>query len=123
MDALNNQISLNAGRGMTLDSFFSSYSPAAAGNDPVGYAQNVAGWMGIDPTVSLSTLNPGQLYANGGGFVSGDGSGNGSGLSLDDLSNLGLDPAGLLMGLDFATMPIEVLLGLGAIGVYLISKL
>ena len=64
LDALNNQISLNANRGMTLDSFFASYAPAASGNDPVTYANNVAGWTGIDPSVPLNTVDAGSLFSN-----------------------------------------------------------
>jgi len=50
--ALDNQISLNANRGLTLPQFFGGsptypgYANAASGNDPTTYASNVANWPG-----------------------------------------------------------------------------
>ena len=63
LDALDNQINLNIGRGLNLDQFFGGqtgvypgYAPAAAGNDPTNYANTVASWLGIDPSTPLSAV-------------------------------------------------------------------
>lgn len=55
------QTALNIGRGLNLYEFFGGkpgvypgYAPAADNNQPVHYAQVVAGWLGIDPTVPLT---------------------------------------------------------------------
>jgi hypothetical protein len=63
--ALERQVDLNIGRGLTLDEFFggksgvyAGYAPAGDKNDPSGYAATVAGWLGIPenaPLYSLST--------------------------------------------------------------------
>jgi hypothetical protein len=61
--ALDNQISLNIGRGLSLDEFFAGkpgvypgYAPSSDANNPAQYASTVAGWLGIDPTVPLSSI-------------------------------------------------------------------
>ncbi len=63
--ALRRQVELNIGRGLTLQEFFggkpgiyAGYSPGSDGNDPRGYAQYVAGQVGIPPTVALNTAGP-----------------------------------------------------------------
>jgi hypothetical protein len=68
--ALDNQIDLNINRGLTLNQFFAGepgvyagYAPSADSNNPTQYAATVAGWMGIDPTVPLSTLAGGSVAA------------------------------------------------------------
>ena len=68
--ALDNQISLNANRGLTLPQFFGGvaggypgYAPAAAGNDPTVYASNVSNWTGIDPTLPLNQADPNLLFS------------------------------------------------------------
>jgi hypothetical protein len=63
--ALEHQVDLNIGRGLTLDEFFAGkpgvyagYAPSGDSNDPSGYASTVAGWLGIPenaPLYSLST--------------------------------------------------------------------
>lgn len=66
--ALQNQVNLNVGRGLTLEEFFagkpgvySGYAPSADSNDPTNYANTVAGWLGIDPNTTLSSLSPGDF--------------------------------------------------------------
>lgn len=61
--ALYSQIDKNISRGLTLQEFFggkpgvyAGYSPSADANDPRGYAQYVAGRVGISPTDPLNTL-------------------------------------------------------------------
>lgn len=59
--ALDHQIQLNIDRGLSLEEFFggkpgvyAGYAPAADKNNPGLYADTVAGWLDIDPTVPLS---------------------------------------------------------------------
>lgn len=61
--ALYTQVNRNIDRGLTLQEFFggkpgvyAGYSPSADANDPRGYAQYVAGQVGIAPTVVLNTV-------------------------------------------------------------------
>ena len=69
--ALENQIQLNIGRGLTLQQFFAGqrdasgnvipggypgYAPAADANQPNVYAQNVAAWAGIPANVPMNQL-------------------------------------------------------------------
>lgn len=63
MKALESQIGKNIDRGLTLVEFFNGkpgvyggYSPSSDGNDPLAYAQYVAGRVGVSPTVRLDTL-------------------------------------------------------------------
>lgn len=63
--ALDNQINLNIGRGLSLDEFFAGkpgvypgYAPSADSNNPTQYASTVAGWLGIDPSVPLASISP-----------------------------------------------------------------
>jgi hypothetical protein len=64
--ALHRQIQLNIDRGLNLYEFFAGkglvyagYAPATDNNKPVHYAQTVAGWIGIDPTVKLASYQQG----------------------------------------------------------------
>lgn len=59
--ALERQVDLNIGRGLTLREFFGGkpgvypgYAPAADSNNPTGYAATVAAWLGISPDAVLS---------------------------------------------------------------------
>lgn len=76
-NALYSQIQTNIGRGLTLQTFFGGqrdasgnvipggypgYSPSADSNNPAGYAQYVAGQVGISPTVPLNSLDPQQPF-------------------------------------------------------------
>ena len=61
--ALDNQISVNASRGLTLNEFFAGkpgvyagYAPSADSNDPAHYAAFVASQTGADPNVPLNFL-------------------------------------------------------------------
>lgn len=54
-NALLNQISLDASRGLTISQFTAKYAPAAAGNDPTTYADNIASAVGLSPSDPLST--------------------------------------------------------------------
>jgi hypothetical protein len=65
--ALNRQVDLNISRGLSLQEFFSGkagvyggYAPAADANDPRGYAQYVAGQIGVDPTIPLNRVGSGS---------------------------------------------------------------
>jgi hypothetical protein len=61
--ALDNQISLNISRGLTLNQFFAGepgvyagYAPSADANNPAQYASTVAGWLGVDPNTPLQDI-------------------------------------------------------------------
>lgn len=61
--ALQRQVDLNIGRGLTLDEFFggkagvyAGYAPAADSNNPSAYASTVAGWLNIPENSVLSSL-------------------------------------------------------------------
>jgi hypothetical protein len=104
--ALQHQVDLNIGRGLTLDEFFAGkpgvypgYAPAADQNNPASYANSVAGWLGIDPNTPLASLDSqfsGSLdnVSLSDSFVSGDGSG--AGLSLGAWAALGIAGIGIL---------------------------
>ena len=90
--ALDNQIDLNIGRGLTLQQFFAGepgvyagYAPSGDSNNPTQYANTVAGWMGIDPNVPLSTLASSGTAAPSDSTVSDD--------SDDDTETSGLSTA------------------------------
>lgn len=62
--ALQRQVDLNIGRGLTLDEFFAGkpgvyagYAPAGDSNNPSGYAATVAGWLGIPENAPLQSLS------------------------------------------------------------------
>jgi hypothetical protein len=86
LDALNNQIQLYAGRGLTIQQMMNVYAPVGDGNNPEAYASQVAGALGVSPDTSLTDL------AGGGAPV----------YSYADLSLVGLpaslDPAWLAIG-------------------------
>ncbi len=65
--ALDNQISLNISRGLTLNEFFAGkpgvypgYAPAADSNTPASYAAFVSARTGIDPNTPLNQLSGGD---------------------------------------------------------------
>jgi hypothetical protein len=65
--ALDNQINLNASKGLTLNEFFAGkpgvyagYAPSSDSNNPAGYAAFVASQTGADPNVPLSSLLAGD---------------------------------------------------------------
>ena len=53
--ALQNQISLDASRGMTIQQFANSYAPAGSGNNPTAYAQYIANATGLSVNDPLSS--------------------------------------------------------------------
>jgi hypothetical protein len=57
LDALNNQIQLYAGRGLTIQQMMNTYAPASAGNNPAAYANQVAGALGVGPDTALTDLS------------------------------------------------------------------
>lgn len=59
LDALDNQIQLYAGRGLTITDMMNVYAPASqSGNNPALYASNVAGALGVSPDTALTSLSP-----------------------------------------------------------------
>lgn len=77
--ALERQIGLYADRGLTIASMMAVYAPFGHGNnDPVAYANRIAGALGVSPDTPLSSLQasgafPGSAWAS---------------FSLDSLSSL-----------------------------------
>jgi len=66
MQALENQISLDASRGETIQQFASKYAPASAGNDPVSYAASIASATGLsvnDPLAAAADTSSGSSPA------------------------------------------------------------
>lgn len=56
--ALNNQLQLYAGRGMTIQDMMNVYAPATqAGNNPTLYASRIASALGVSPDTSLLSLS------------------------------------------------------------------
>lgn len=62
-DALQNQIQLYAGRGLTIDQMMGIYAPASDGNNPAAYARRIAAALGVGVDTPLSAL------AGGGGVA------------------------------------------------------
>ena len=104
--ALQHQVDLNIGRGLTLEEFFggkqgvyAGYAPAADSNNPTSYAATVAGWLGIDPNTQLSSLGSGADTGSGAADAGAvDASGNPIDTSVAGLSSaawVGLGIAGL----------------------------
>ena len=52
--ALDNQITLDASRGLSISAFTAKYAPASAGNDPTSYASQIANASGLSVTDPLS---------------------------------------------------------------------
>jgi len=99
--ALEHQVDLNIGRGLTLDEFFAGkqgvyagYAPAADSNNPSAYASTVAGWLNIPENAPLASLpmDSGGLSLDTGSVS--DSFGSGDGLP-SDLSNVALLALGL----------------------------
>ena len=104
--ALEHQVDLNIGRGLTLDEFFAGkpgvyagYAPAGDSNNPSGYSSTVAGWLGIPenaPLASLGTDSTGfslDTSSVSDPFASSDGSV--AGLSTGALVALGIAALGI----------------------------
>jgi len=57
LNALNNQLQLYAGRGLTISDMMNVYAPATqAGNNPTLYASRIAGALGVSPDTRLLDL-------------------------------------------------------------------
>lgn len=105
--ALEHQVDLNIGRGLTLDEFFAGkpgvyagYAPSGDANNPAGYASTVAGWLGIPENSPLSSISmdSGSIPLDS-GSVSDSGSlpdGSVAGMSPVVLAGLGIAGIGLL---------------------------
>lgn len=70
--ALEHQIQLNIGRGLTLEEFFAGkpgvyagYAPAADANQPNVYAAHVSTWAGIPTDVPLNQIDAGSVAVDG----------------------------------------------------------
>jgi len=92
LNALNNQLQLYAGRGLTISGMMNVYAPATqAGNNPTLYASRIAGALGVSPDTRLLDLTGSPASASpdlAGTNVYSD-----AGLvSLDSLLPAGLDP-------------------------------
>jgi hypothetical protein len=61
--ALLNQIQLDASRGQTISQFTASYAPSSDGNDPAGYAQQIAAATGLSTSDLLATAISGASTA------------------------------------------------------------
>ena len=108
-NALDNQISLEEGQGLTLSQMISSYAPASVpGNNPTGYTQNVAGWTGIDPSIPLNTYDPSLLFAS-------------TSIDATTGTDIGTQVASLLGG-DLSNVDWG-LIGLGLVAIYAISRI
>ena len=55
--ALQNQIALDASRGLTISQFANKYAPAAGGNDPASYAAQLAAATGLSVNDPLSAAS------------------------------------------------------------------
>jgi hypothetical protein len=105
--ALENQVNLNIGRGLTLDEFFAGktgvyagYAPAADSNNPSAYASTVAGWLNIPENTPLASLaaDSGSLAVDTGAVDDSGGSVDTqvAGLSTTALVALGLAVVGIV---------------------------
>lgn len=112
LEALNNQIQLYAGRGLTIQGMMNVYAPAASGNNPTLYASNVATALGVSPDTLLSSLSPGgaasldasamptNVYTDAGTF------------SLDSFLSAGsVDP--VLLGMGVVALGVVLYVALG----------
>lgn len=102
--ALEHQVDLNIGRGLTLDEFFAGkpgvypgYAPAADSNNPQGYAGTVAGWLGIPENVPLGAISSDSpsFSAETGSVFDSWGSGDGQEAGISTMAWLGLGIAGI----------------------------
>jgi len=63
--ALERQITLDAGRGLTILGMMSKYAPASDGNDPVAYAEAIASSLGVPVDTPVSQVIWDQTPASG----------------------------------------------------------
>ena len=62
--ALQNQIALDASRGLTISQFANKYAPAAGGNDPASYAAQLAAATGLSVNDPLSMADTSAVAAS-----------------------------------------------------------
>jgi hypothetical protein len=89
--ALQHQVDLNIGRGLSLDEFFGGKTGVYAGYDKTApnYASTVSGWLGIDPAAPLSSISGPTIADSGPVDDSGDyGGSDAAGLSPVVLAGL-----------------------------------
>lgn len=91
--ALEHDLSLKVGRGMTLTSLLNMYAPSNQ-NDTATYIANVSSWLKIPVDVPLNTLDQGQEPPSGDSVAANPGPVDGSfladlGLSLPELPQPG----------------------------------
>lgn len=55
--ALINQVTLDASRGLSVSQFTAKYAPAASGNDPAAYARNISAALGLSPSDPLAAAD------------------------------------------------------------------
>lgn len=102
--ALQNQIQIDANKGMTIQDFANSYAPAGSGNNPTAYAQYIANATGLSVTDPLSSaisstnadpsLFPGVADDSSGGGIDPT-----TGLPIDSSSAsiMGMDPTTFML--------------------------
>jgi hypothetical protein len=95
LNALNDQIQLYAGRGMSIQDMMNVYAPASPGNNPVAYANQVADALGVDPSTQLLTIGMSPDLAAAGAVVLPD-TGFLASLSSLDPATIGFAAVGLL---------------------------
>lgn len=106
--ALLNQITLDANRGMTIDQFTASYAPASVpGNNPGAYAQNIANAAGLSPSDFLSQASDASFSPT-------------QAATIPDFSGVDLSNA---MGVDLTTLPDLAWLGIGLVGIVVLVKI
>lgn len=59
--ALQNQIQIYAGQGLTIQQMMNIYAPASDGNDPNSYANTIASALGVSADTPLQSLSDDQL--------------------------------------------------------------
>lgn len=86
--ALESLIGKYISQGLTLEEFFAKYAPSGhGGNNPNTYANNVAGWIGIDTSTPLNQIDyQGQIASN---------PGQGSSTGSDSSGSGGWEPSGV----------------------------
>lgn len=89
--ALQNQIQIDAGRGMTIQQFANSYAPAGSGNNPTAYAQYIASATGLSVNDPLSSAIS-STGADPSAFPGIPGDDGTDTTGVDDSSVMGMDP-------------------------------
>lgn len=69
LNALNDQIQLYAGRGLTIQQMMNIYAPASDGNNPNAYAGQIANTLGVSADTSLADLAGGAGILPAPGFA------------------------------------------------------